>query len=144
MKGPIAEEFAIFKKEVSLGLNTEKALENLSARVKSEDLELAITAVMIQRQVGGNLAEVLDKITETIRDRVRIKGELKAITAQGRISGIVISLLPVVLCLIIYMINPGHMSLLFTRPLGIIMLVFAGFMELTGIVMIRRIVRVEI
>jgi tight adherence protein B len=94
--------------------------------------------------VGGNLAEVLDKITETIRDRVRIKGELKAITAQGRISGIVISLLPVVLCLIIYMINPGHMSLLFTRPLGIIMLVFAGFMELTGIVMIRRIVRVEI
>lgn len=144
MKGPIAEEFAIFKKEVSLGLNTEKALENLSARVESEDLELAITAVMIQRQVGGNLAEVLDKITETIRDRVRIKGELKAITAQGRISGIVISLLPVVLCLIIYMINPGHMSLLFTRPLGIIMLVFAGFMELTGIVMIRRIVRVEI
>lgn len=144
MTGPIAEEFAVFKKEVSLGLNTEKALENLAARVKSEDLDLAITAVMIQRQVGGNLAEVLDKITETIRDRVRIKGELKAITAQGRISGMVISLLPVVLCLIIYLINPGQMSLLFTKPLGLLMLGFAGVMELTGIILIRRIVRVEL
>lgn len=144
MTGPIAEEFAVFKKEVNLGLNTEKALENLAARVKSEDLDLAITAVMIQRQVGGNLAEVLDKITETIRDRVRIKGELKAITSQGRMSGIVISLLPVVLCLIIYLINPDQMILLFTRPLGILMLVVAGAMELTGIILIRRIIRVEI
>lgn len=143
MTGPIAEEFSVFKKEVSFGLNTEKALENLAARVKSEDLDLAITAVMIQRQVGGNLAEVLDKITETIRDRVKIKGELKAITAQGRISGLVISLLPVVLCLIIYMINPGQMSLLFTKPLGLLMLGFAGVMELTGIILIRKIVRVE-
>ena len=99
---------------------------------------------MIQRQVGGNLAEVLDKITETIRDRVRIKGELKAITSQGRMSGIVISLLPVVLCLIIYLINPDQMILLFTRPLGILMLVVAGAMELTGIILIRRIIRVEI
>ena len=144
MAGPVAEEFAIFKKEVSLGLNTEKALENLSARVRSDDLDLVVTAVMIQRQVGGNLAEVLDKITETIRDRIRIKGELKAITAQGRVSGLVISLLPIALCLIIYMINPAQMSLLFTRPLGIIMLVAAAIMELTGIVLIRRIVRVEI
>jgi len=142
--GPVAEEFAIFKKEVSLGLNTEKALENLSGRVRSDDLDLVITAVMIQRQVGGNLAEVLDKIAETIRDRLRIKGELKAITAQGRVSGLVISLLPIVLCLIIYMINPAQMSLLFTRPLGIIMLVVAAVMEFTGIILIRRIVRVEI
>ncbi|HEY8348842.1 MAG TPA: type II secretion system F family protein [Clostridia bacterium] len=144
MTGPVAEEFAIFRKEVSLGLNTEKALENLTARVRSEDLDLAVTAVMIQRQVGGNLAEVLDKITETIRDRVRIKCELKAITAQGRVSGLVISLLPVILCLIIYMINPAQMSLLFTRPLGIIMVVVAAAMELTGIMLIRRIVRIEI
>lgn len=144
MTGPVSEEFAIFSKEVSLGLNTEKALENLSARVRSEDLDLAVTAVMIQRQVGGNLAEVLDKITETIRDRVRIKGELKAVTAQGRTSGLVISLLPVVLCLIIYMINPAQMSLLFTRPLGIIMVAVAAVMELTGIMLIRRIVRIEI
>lgn len=144
MSGPIAEEFGILQKEVNLGLNTEKALENMVARVKSEDLELMVTAVMIQRQVGGNLAEVLDKITETIRDRVKIKGELKAITAQGRVSGLVISILPLILCFIIYMINPGQMSLLFTRPLGLLLVGFAAVMEITGIILIRRIVRIEI
>ncbi len=144
MSGPIAEEFGILQKEVNLGLNTEKALENLVVRVKSEDLELVVTAVMIQRQVGGNLAEVLDKITETIRDRVKIKGELKAITAQGRISGLVISLLPLILCLVIYMINPQQMSLLFTRPLGLLLVGLAVMMEFTGIILIRRIVRIEV
>ncbi len=144
MSGPIAEEFGILQKEVGLGLNTEKALENMVARIKSEDLELMVTAVMIQRQVGGNLAEVLDKITETIRDRVKIKGELKAITAQGRVSGLVISILPLILCLIIYMINPSQMSLLFTRPLGLLMVALAAVMEVTGIILIRRIVRIDI
>jgi tight adherence protein B len=144
MSGPIAEEFGILQKEVNLGLNTEKALENMVTRIKSEDLELMVTAVMIQRQVGGNLAEVLDKITETIRDRVKIKGELKAITAQGRISGLVISILPLILCFIVYMINPGQMSLLFTRPLGLLMVGLAAVMEITGIILIRRIVRIEI
>lgn len=144
MSGPIAEEFGILQKEVNLGLNTEKALENMVTRVKSEDLELMVTALMIQRQVGGNLAEVLDKITETIRDRVKIKGELKAITAQGRVSGLVISILPLILSFIVYTINPGQMSLLFTRPLGLLMVGLAAVMELTGIILIRRIVRVEI
>ncbi len=143
MNGPIAEEFAVFKKEVNLGQNTEKAFENMIARVSSEDLELVITAVLIQRQVGGNLSEVLDNITETIRDRVRIKGELKTITAQGKISGIVISLLPVILCFVIYLINPTQMSMLFTRPLGQAMIAVAVVMELTGIILIRKVVRIE-
>ncbi len=144
MTGPIAEEFSILQKEVNLGLNTERALENMVNRIESEDLELMVTAVMIQRQVGGNLSEVLDKITQTIRDRVKIKGELKAITAQGRVSGLVISILPLILCLIIYLINPGQMSLLFTTPLGLLMLGVAAVMEFTGIILIRRIVRIEI
>lgn len=144
MTGPIAEEFAIFKKEVSLGQNTEKAFENMVARVPSEDLELVVIAVLIQRQVGGNLSEVLDNITETIRDRVRIKGELKTITAQGKISGLVISLLPVILCFLIYLINPAQMSLLFTRTLGQVMIGVAVVMELTGIFLIRKVVRIEI
>ncbi len=144
MSGPIAEEFGILKKEVNLGLNTEKALENMVNRIKSEDLELMVTAVMIQRQVGGNLAEVLDKITETIRDRVKIKGEMKALTAQGRVSGLVISLLPVILCGIIYLINPEQMSLLFTRPLGLLMVGLAVVMEFTGIMLIRKLVKIEI
>ncbi len=144
MTGPIAEEFSVFKKEVSLGQNTEKAFENMVARVSSEDLELVVIAVLIQRQVGGNLSEVLDNITETIRDRVRIKGELKTITAQGKISGLVISLLPVILCLLIYLINPAQMSILFIRPLGQVMIGIAAVMELTGIFLIRKVVKIEI
>jgi len=144
MTGPIAEEFGIFKKEVNLGLNTEKALENMANRVSSEDLELVVTAVMIQRQVGGNLSEVLDNITATIRDRVKIKGELKTITAQGKISGLVISLLPFALCGMIFLINPKMMSLLFTTSMGQVMIGAALFMETIGILLIRKVVRIEI
>lgn len=144
MSGPISEEFSTLKKEVNLGLPTEKALENMALRVSSEDLELVVTAVMIQRQVGGNLAEVLDNITSTIRDRVKIKGEIKTLTAQGRMSGGVISLLPVILSGIIYLINPQQMSLLFTRPLGLVMIGMAVIMELTGIILIRKVVKIEI
>lgn len=144
MSGPIAEEFGYFKKEVNLGVNTEKALENMAARVASEDLELVVTAVMIQRQVGGNLSEVLDNITATIRNRVKIKGELKTITAQGRMSGLVISVLPLVLCGLIFLINPTMMSLLFTTPMGQAMIGAALFMETIGILLIRKVVRIEI
>ncbi len=144
MTGPIAEEFGILKKEVNLGLNTEKALENMVGRVSSEDLELVVTAVMIQRQVGGNLSEVLDNITATIRDRVKIKGELKTITAQGKISGLVISLLPLILCGLIFLISPKMMSMLFTTAMGQIMIGVALFMETIGIILIRKVVRIEI
>lgn len=144
MTGPIAEEFQVLQKEINLGLTTEKALENLAARVSSDDLELLVTAVLIQRQTGGNLAEVLDNISTTIRERVRIKGEIRTVTAQGRISGWVISLLPVGLGFLIYLVNPAHISLLFTRSLGILILVGSGIMELIGILFIRKIVKIEI
>ncbi len=143
MTGPIAEEFATLQKEINLGLNTEKALENMTNRVMSDDLELIVTAVLIQRQVGGNLAEVLDNISTTIRDRVKIKGEIKTATAQGRISGLVISLLPVGIGLVINMINPEHMSLLFKNPLGILILCVCVVMELIGIFFINKIVQID-
>lgn len=143
MTGPISEEFTLLQKEINLGLNTEKALENMTTRVLSDDLELLVTAVMIQRQVGGNLAEVLDNISTTIRDRVRIKGEIKTLTGQGRMSGLVISLLPVVLGVVIGLINPQHMKLLFTNPLGILILVVSVIMELIGIFFISKIVKIE-
>jgi tight adherence protein B len=144
MNGPIAEEFSLLQKEINLGVTCEKALENLSSRVSSDDLGLLVTAVTIQRQVGGNLAEVLDNISTTIRDRVRIKAEIKTVTAQGRMSGWVISLLPAGIGALIYLINPSQMSLLFTRPLGILILVVSVFMELIGIFFISRIVKIEI
>lgn len=144
MTGPIAEEFGLLQKEISFGASTEKALENMVNRVGSDDLELVITAVLIQRQVGGNLAEVLDNISSTIRERIKIKGEVKTITAQGRMSGLIISILPVALGFIIYLINPEHIGLLFTNPLGITILVFSAIMELIGIYFVRKIVNIEV
>lgn len=144
MTGPIAEEFQVLQKEINLGLTTEKALENLAARVSSDDLELLVTAVLIQRQTGGNLAEVLDNISTTIRERVKIKGEIKTLTAQGRISGWIISLLPVGLGFLIYLINPQLISLLFTRTLGILILVVSAMSELIGIFLIQKIVKIEV
>lgn len=144
MTGPIAEEFASMLKEINLGLTTEKALENLAARVQSDDLDLIVTAVMIQRQVGGNLAEVLDNISSTIRDRVKIKSDVRVVTAQGRISGLIISLLPPAICGILFFINRDYMMTLFINPIGIAIVVFSGFMELLGIYFISKIVKIEI
>jgi tight adherence protein B len=144
MKGPIAEEFALLQKEINLGSTTEKALENLIARIPSRDLELVVTAVLIQRQIGGNLSEILDNISFTIKERIRIKGEIRTVTAQGRISGLIISFLPVGLFLTLYVINPSYMSLLFTEPLGIVIIVFAVIMEFLGIFAIKKIVTIEV
>ena len=144
MAPPISEEFTILQKEINLGTVTEKALENLVSRVGSDDLELVITAVLIQRQTGGNLAEVLDNISFTIRDRIKIKAEVRTVTAQGRMSGLIISLLPPILGVIIYLINPEHMSLLFTSPLGLMIVGFSMVMELIGIYFINRIVKIEV
>ena len=144
MTGPIADEFALLQKEINLGLSTEKALENLVKRVTSDTLELVVTAVLIQKQVGGNLAEVLDNISSTIRERVKIKGEVKTITAQGRMSGLIISLLPPGLGVMIFLINPEHIGVLFKEPIGLGIVVFSIFMELIGIYFINRIVKIEV
>lgn len=144
MPDPIAKEFGIALLEMNWGNSTEAALAGLNERVKSDDLDLVITAVLIQRQVGGNLAEILDNIAHTIRERVRIKGEIQALTAQGRISGLIIGLLPIVLAVVIYTLNPGYLSLLFTTKAGLMMLVGAGLAELLGVLIIRQIIRIQI
>lgn len=141
---PISLEFQQILKEISLGVNTEKALESLSKRVQSQDLELIIMSVLIQRQIGGNLSEILDNISETIRSRIKIKGEIKILTAQGRVSGIIISLLPVVLGVVLYLINPSYISMLFVNPIGWAMLALAVMMQGMGIFLIRRIIRIEV
>ncbi len=144
MTGPVADEFAKLQKEISLGVNTETALENMVNRVGSDDLELMVTAVLIQRQVGGNLAEILDNISGTIRQRIRAKGEIKTLTAQGRMSGIIIALLPFLLAAIVSVMSPQLMVTLVTDPLGIIMIVIALVMECIGIFLVRKIVNVEV
>lgn len=111
---PIADEFNRVVQEVGLGRTTEDALSNLLRRVPSEDLDLLITAVNIQHEVGGNLAQILDTIGHTIRERVRIKGEIQTLTAQGKISGYVITGLPFLLAFYISAVNPDYMAPMFT------------------------------
>lgn len=141
---PLAEEYGRALREMQLGTSTEAALNNLSRRVGSDDLDLVITALLIQRQVGGNLSEVLDKIAETIRERVRIKGEIRTLTAQGRLSGLIIGLLPLVLLGLLFVINPVYITTLFTDPLGIMLVGGAALSEILGMVIIRRIVDIRV
>ena len=111
---PTSIEYKRVVTEVSLGLSTEAALDNLLKRVPSEDLDLLVTAVKIQLESGGNLSQILDTIGHTIRERVRIKGEIQVLTAQGRISGYVITGLPIALAIMITVINPNYMAPIFT------------------------------
>lgn len=151
---PVSREFERVVQEVRLGLSLEQALANMYRRVPSEDLDLVITAVNIQREVGGNLAEVLDTISFTIRERVRIKGEIRTLTAQGRISGWIISLLPVALGFLLYRINPVYVSQLWIMeepfivpgvlPCGWIVIGVGVIMIGIGALLISKIVNIEV
>jgi tight adherence protein B len=140
---PMSVEFSRVLREDSLGVPLEKALHNLTNRIESEDLDLVVTAVLIQRQIGGNLAEILDRVAHTIRERIRIKGEIKTLTAQGRLSGLIISLLPIVLGLILCLLQPDIYKLLITQPIGWFMIGIGITMQTIGILIIRKIIQVE-
>lgn len=144
MGPPIAEEFGRVVREVQLGLTLEQAMNNMLRRITSDDLDMMVTAINVQREVGGNLAEVLDAISYTIRERVRIKGEIRALTAYGRGAGNLLSAIPVILAVIIYLINPAFMSQLFTDRCGWVMLGAAVLGIVTGYLVIRKIVNIDI
>jgi tight adherence protein B len=148
---PISTEFQRVIREVNLGLPFEKALQNMVRRVESEDLDLMATAISIQYQVGGNLAEILDSIAYTIRERVRIKGEIRTLTAQQRISGYVVAFLPIGLTAILFLIAPNFMSPMFDPavsiagiPTGIVLMAVGGTMMFIGFMFIRKIVDIEV
>lgn len=141
---PIRSEFARVLKEINLGITTEEALHRMVRRVPSPDWDLVVTAMLIQRQIGGNLSEILDNIINTIRERIRIKGEIKTLTAQGRMSGMIIGLLPVALSLFMLMINPDYILRLVKDPRGQAMLVAALFAMVFGIMVIQKIIRVDV
>ncbi len=141
---PISEEFGRVVMELQLGVPFDTGMANLLRRVPSGDMDLVITAMSVQREVGGNLAEVLDAISFTIRERVRIKGEIKAMTAQGRITGYVVTGLPFALGGFIYMVNPDFMSGLVTDPCGWIMIGISLFMIGLGYFVINKIVSIEV
>ncbi|HEV8516183.1 MAG TPA: type II secretion system F family protein [Candidatus Limnocylindrales bacterium] len=148
---PISTEFGRVIREVNLGLPFDEALQNMVRRVRSDDLELMATAISVQHQVGGNLAEILDSIAYTIRERVRIKGEIRTLTAQQRLSGLVVGLLPIGLTGALTVIAPGYMDPMFQKPpevyglpAGTIILAFGGFMMFLGFMAIRKIVDIEV
>ncbi len=141
---PISEEFGRVVREIGLGLSNEEALKNLLRRVDSDDLDLMITAINVHHEVGGNLAEILDTIGHTIRERVRIKGEIRTITAGQRFSGYVIAFLPFALGGFLFMVNREYMSVLFTDQCGLAMLIIAAVGMVTGFFIIRRIVVIEV
>ena len=144
MAPPISMEFAKMLKEMNLGVTTEDAMNNLARRIDSNDLDLVVTSVLIQRQVGGNLAEVLDNIAGTIRERIKLKGEIKTLTAQGRVSGLIIGFMPFGLATVIYFVNPQYMGILFAHPLGHLMLGASALGMTIGFFWIRKIVNVEL
>ena len=148
---PISTEFSRVIREVNLGLPFDQALENMVRRVRSDDLELMATAISIQHQVGGNLAEILDSIAYTIRERVRIQGEIRTLTAQQRLSGYVVGFLPIGLAGFLFIAAPGFMQPMFANPpailglpAGVVILIFGGFMMFMGFMFIRRIVDIEV
>jgi len=141
---PMGEEMGRVVREVNLGLGMEEALHNLVRRIKSEDLDLMVTAISIQQQVGGNLAEILDTIAFTIRERVRIKGEVNTLTAQGRMSGYLVAFLPIGIAGMINMISPAFMVPLFTQTIGQIMLGVGITMMTIGFFAIRKITDIKI
>ncbi len=141
---PISAEFHRVTQEIGLGLHYEEALNNMLRRVPSDDLDLMITAINIQGRVGGNLAEILDTIGHTIRERVRIKGEIRVLTAQQMISGYILTGLPVILMLVLYLLNKEYIGRMFRDPCGWIMIGVSAIMIVVGFLIIRRIVDIEV
>jgi tight adherence protein B len=143
---PVNGEFERVVREVGLGLSPEEALANLIGRMQSDDLELMVTAINVQREVGGNLAEVLDTIAGTIRERVKLKGEIRVLTAQQQYSGYIVGLLPVALSLLLFVINPTYMGSVFqkTHWCGWTMFGCSGLMIIAGFILIQRIVDIKV
>ncbi|MGB3368947.1 MAG: type II secretion system F family protein [Acidaminobacteraceae bacterium] len=143
MPYPVSKEFGLLLKEMSFGIDSNLALQNMTKRIDSEDLELMITAILIQRETGGNLSEILDNISETIRERITIQGEVKTLTAQGKMSGIIVGVMPLVLGLILYFANKEYMMVLFTTTPGRIALGVAFVNEVIGVFLISKIIKID-
>lgn len=145
LPAPLSTEMGRVVQEMQLGLTMEQGLANLLRRVRSEDLDLIVTAMNVQREVGGNLAEILDTISHTIRERVRIKGEIAVLTAQGRITMYVITFLPFGITMFLYVVNREYISRLFTSGICGWILVVCSLMSISaGYFTIRKIVSIEV
>jgi tight adherence protein B len=143
MPDPIAKEFRRAFEEGNLGLSLKASLEHLSERVPLVDLRLCVTAILIQRETGGNLAEILESIATVIRERFKILGQVKVYTAQGKMTGWVIGLLPFALAFYMYILNPDYIKLLSTHPMGKMMLMTGLTLQAVGVLIIKRIIDIK-
>lgn len=141
---PVATEFRILFEENRLGLDLKVALKKLSQRVDSQELHLFVTAVILQRETGGNLAEVLQGTAAIIRDRFRILGDVRTMTAQAKLSGLVLMVLPAVLTVVIYILSPTYFQSLLTDPIGPLFIVGAVVLQVIGVITMRRIIDIKV
>ena len=141
---PLRQEFGLFTKEVKLGVPVEEALVNMANRVGSEDLELVATSTNIARQLGGNMAEMFETIAATIRERFRLEGKIAALTSQGKLQGLIVSSLPLLIGLFFNWFRPDLMEPMFENAYGYILITLILLLEATGFVLIRRIVAIDV
>ena len=141
---PMSEEFAILQQQLRVGMSFESALESMSERVGSDDLTLVTTAILISRKTGGNVTEIFDKISETIRGRMRIERKVKSLTAQGRLQGVVVSLMPIFLGVVMTIIRPNLMIPFLTSATGILAILGMCALIAVGWLMIRKIIKIDV
>jgi tight adherence protein B len=143
MQPPVSTEFGRVVREINYGATLEQALDHMAQRVSSKDLDLLISAVITSARVGANLSEILDTISETVRDRIRLREEVRVLSAQGRMSGLIIGLLPVVIILILMILNPDYLTNFVQHWLGKTLLVVSVCLEIIGFFVIRRMVDIR-
>ena len=141
---PIAQEFELMVREQRMGVDFDAALRNMEKRNPVPDFALVISALRISREVGGNLAEILDNVADTLRERAMIRRQIKVLTAEGRLSAWVLAALPVAIALYMFIVNPAYIGLLFTHPIGLVMLGGAILLLIAGILWMRKIVDIDV
>ena len=141
---PISEEFEILQSQLKIGMSFEDALDSMSQRVGSDDLTLVTTAILISRKTGGNVTEIFDKISETIRGRMKVQRKVKSLTAQGRMQGIIVSVMPLFLGVVMTLIKPDLMKPFLLSVTGLISIVAVLFLIIVGWLIIRKIVNIDV
>jgi tight adherence protein B len=147
LPAPISDEFRRVVQEMQLGIPMDTSLQNLTRRIPSKDLDLVVTALNVQREVGGNLAEILDTISHTIRERVRVKGEIRVLVSQVMMSGRVLAIMPIAVIILMYFLNRQYMMRFFnpaTRMYGIPALIIGGFLIMIGYFVMQKIASIEV
>jgi len=142
--GPISQEFDLFLRELRVGVDFNQALDNIYVRVPLMDFKLVVSGMQISKEIGGNLAETLERLADTLRRKLEMEGKIDALTSQGRAQGIVMTSLPLLLGYILYLMEPEQMSLLWTQWYGWVVMAIVFFMELAGYLVIRKIVNIDV